>query len=87
MEVIFIAAGIGILLFLCLYIGFRTGLRLGMQAAKGQPPAKLDPVGAIRRAKISRAERNELMKAHENMMAYDGWLPDEKARAEGVKHG
>jgi hypothetical protein len=59
-----------------------------MKTAKGQMPAKLDPVGGVlRRAKGPKAEQSGLMKAHENMMAYDGWLPDEKARAEGGRHG
>jgi hypothetical protein len=41
------AAGIGIILFAAAYIGFRAGVRLGMTAAKGQMPAKLDPVGGV----------------------------------------
>jgi hypothetical protein len=78
---ILISVGVGILLFLCLYLGFRTGLRLGMQTAKGNVPPKIDPVKAVKEAvtppKPDPATA-ELIKGHANMMNYDGFLPEEK---------
>jgi len=78
---ILISVGVGILLFLCLYLGFRTGLRLGMQTAKGNVPPKLTPVKAVKEA-IAPPKPNpataEILKGHANMMAYDGFLPEER---------
>jgi len=81
MTTALIATGEAILLFLCLYLGFRTGLRLGMQTAKGQLPPKLTPVKAVKEAiappKTDPATA-EMLKGHANMMAYDGFLPEER---------
>lgn len=78
---ILISVGVGILLFLCLYLGFRTGLRLGMQTAKGQLPPKLATVKAVKEAVVPTKPdpaTAELLKGHANMMAYDGFLPEER---------
>jgi hypothetical protein len=81
MQTALISTGLAIVLFLCLYLGFRTGLRLGMQTAKGQPPPKLAPVKAVKEAvmpdKPDPATKN-LLDGHARMMAYDGFLPEER---------
>jgi hypothetical protein len=78
----YISVGVGVLLFLCLYLGFRTGLRLGMQAAKGQMPPKIpNPVQAVKQAveeKQRAAVVNGLVQGWRNMQDYDGFLPEEK---------
>ncbi len=76
---IMISVGVGILLFLCMYIGYRQGLRLGMTTAKGQVPPKLAPVRAVKEA-VAKPDpaTAELIKGHANMMAYDGFLPEER---------
>lgn len=81
MQIAIISTGLAIVLFLCLYLGFRWGLRLGMQTAKGQIPPKLEPVKAVKDA-ILPAKPDpvtaEMLKGHANMMAYDGFLPEER---------
>mgnify|MGYP000961818792 CR=1 FL=1 len=78
MQVAIISTALGIVLFLCLYLGFRTGLRLGMQTSKGQVPPKIDPVGTIQ-AKKEEAKQakltGNLLEGYANMMAYDGDHP------------
>lgn len=68
----------GIVFFIISYLGFRTGLRLGMQTAKGQVPPKIDPVGTIQ-AKKEEAKQTKLtgslLEGYANMMAYDGDHP------------
>jgi hypothetical protein len=61
-----IAALIGVLLFVCAFLGFRQGLRLGMQAGKGQVPPKLGP------KKETKGAEAELMKGYYNMMSFTG---------------
>lgn len=81
MQTAITSTGLAIVLFLCLYLGFRTGLRLGMQTAKGQPPPKIDPVKAVKEAVVpSKPDpaTAEMLKGHANMMAYDGFLPEER---------
>ena len=39
-----------LLFCVCLYLGFRSGVRLGMQAVRGVIPPKVDPVGAAKAA-------------------------------------
>ena len=51
MQIAIISTILGIVLFLCLLLGFRYGLRLGMQSAKGITPAPLkNPVIAVQDA-------------------------------------
>lgn len=81
MQIAVISTGLGIVLFLCLYFGFRTGLRLGMQTAKGQIPPKIDPVGTVvqKVTEIKQAgAQSELLKGYSNMMNYTGEPPQEK---------
>lgn len=81
MQIALISTALAIVFFLCFYLAFRTGLRLGMQTAKGNIPAKLDPVKAVKDAVIPDKPdlaTAELLKGHANMMVYDGFLPEEK---------
>lgn len=79
MQIAIISTALAIVLFLCAYLGFRTGLRLGMQTAKGQIPPKIAPVKAVKDALAKPDPATaELLKGHANMMAYDGFLPEEK---------
>ena len=81
MQIAVISTGLAIVLFLCLYLGFRTGLRLGMQTSKGQLPPKLEPGKAIKDAIAPHKPdpvTAEMLKGHANMMAYDGFLPEER---------
>jgi hypothetical protein len=78
MQIAIISTALSIVLFLCLYLGFRTGLRLGMETAKGKIPPKIDPIGAMQakaEEKKAAGAQNELLKGFSNMMAYDGSLP------------
>ena len=77
-----ISIGVGGLLFLCSFLGFRQGLRLGMQTAKGQTPPKLrNPVQVVK-SMVAEAKAEEeqasLMQDHARMMQYDGFLPEER---------
>jgi hypothetical protein len=77
MQIAITSTGVAILLFLCAFIGFKQGLRLGMQAARGQIPPRINPVGVVTEDKPLDPQ-NELLKGYANMMAYDGDLPIEK---------
>lgn len=73
---ILIGAGIGFGIFLCAFLGFRQGLRMGMQASKGvAPPAIQHPVQAVREAAAEK-EMDALSKqeaeAWKNFLAYNG---------------
>lgn len=78
MQIAIISTALAIVLFLCLYLGFRTGLRLGMQTAKGQIPPKIEPAKSIKDA-IAPPKPDpattELLQGYANMMAYNGDLP------------
>ena len=77
-----ISVGVGTLLFLCAFLGFRQGLRLGMQTAKGIVPPKLkSPVEVVKEA-IAKPDpaTTELLKGYANMMAYTGEIPKEDGR-------
>lgn len=77
-----ISVALATVLFLCLYLGFRTGLRLGMNTAQGKIPAPVkNPVEAviaakqdIEQLKISSEEAAELAQ----VFAYNGDIPKEK---------
>lgn len=54
------SAGLGIVFFLCLYLGFRTGLRLGMTTAKGEVPKPIkNPAKAIQEFKENEEAKKE----------------------------
>jgi hypothetical protein len=79
MQIALIGAAYGLIFFVVLYLGFRTGLRLGMQTAKGNIPPKIAPVKAVKDALAKPDPATaEMLKGHANMMAYDGFLPEEK---------
>ena len=70
MQIAIISTIIGIVLFLCLFLGFKEGLRLGMNAAKGIQPAPLkNPVQAV-------IETVEGVKAHKDNDEYDKELAE-----------
>ena len=75
MQIAIISAALAIVLFLCLYLGFRTGLRLGMQTARGQIPHKLDPISLIKPVKPT-VLQDKLLDGYANMMAFNGDLKD-----------
>ncbi len=82
MQTITVIGG-AILLFLCAILGFRWGLRLGMQAAKGQAPPKLNlnPVKAVKETVAKSKQDKEvagLMDDFSKMMQYDGFTPEER---------
>ena len=82
MNIALMSTGLGIALFLCLFLGFRQGLRLGMQTAKGVTPPKLrNPVQVVK-SMVAEAKAEEeqasLMQDHARMMQYDGFLPEER---------
>jgi hypothetical protein len=87
MQIAIISAGLAIVLFLIAYLGFRTGLRLGMQAAKGQIPPKIaSPVQAVKQMKEDKQQAavvDGLVRGWRNMQDYDGFLPEEKIGGRG----
>ena len=71
MQIAIISTVLAIFLFLCLYLGFRQGLRLGMQTAKGHIPPKLDPIGLVKPVKPT-VLQDKLLDGYANMMAFNG---------------
>lgn len=68
-----------IVLFICHYIAFNNGLRLGMQTAKGIVPPKIDLVAAVKETVVKPPELpNEIMKGYANMMNFTGEPPKEE---------
>lgn len=85
MQIAIISTSLAIVIFLCLYLGFRQGLRLGMQTSKGHIPPKIDPVGAIvnkvSEVKQTNAQNNyqdNLFKGWVNMQNFTGEIPKEE---------
>lgn len=78
MQIAIISTALAIVLFLCTFLGFKQGIRLGMQTAKGQIPPKIDPVRAVvnKVAEIRQTGvQNELLKGYANMVAFTGDPP------------
>jgi len=68
MEII-IGLSSGIAFFAISYLGFRTGLRLGMETAKGKTPPKISlPAKKDKQGPLA----HELLQGYANMMAYNG---------------
>ena len=67
---------IGLVLFLCCYLGFRQGLRLGMQASKGNIPQSIrNPITVIEEVRLSREQqkrREQEEKEFLEMLAFNG---------------
>lgn len=67
---------IGLVLFFMCYLGFRQGLRLGMQTAKGNiPQAIRSPLTVIEEVKLSREQqkrREQEEKEFLEMLAFNG---------------
>lgn len=74
-----ISASLAIVFFLCLYLGFRTGLRLGMQSAKGiAPPPIKTPAQAVEdwwKGKEDKKENKEFKDGIDSMWDYNGDIP------------
>lgn len=82
MLIVIISIALGIVLFLCLYLGFRTGLRLGMNTARGiTPPSIKSPVKAVQdiKSNIEQAKADDAFnKGFAALMGYDGDMPKEE---------
>jgi hypothetical protein len=79
MQIAIISTALAIVFFLCMYLGFRTGIRLGMQVAKGIVPPKVDPVGTVARVVTeTKLPQSELLKGYANMMNFTGEPDKEK---------
>jgi hypothetical protein len=80
MQTIITSTALAIVLFLCLYFGFREGLRLGMNVSKGKPIEPLkSPIKAIQEhienKEVKKAEK-ELQDEIDAIMGYTGDLPE-----------
>jgi hypothetical protein len=76
MQIALISTALAIVLFLCLYLGFRTGLRLGMNTAKGITPQPIkSPAKAIQEFKENK-EQEKINKAYmeglNSILSYTG---------------
>ena len=76
MQTIITSTALAIVLFLCLYFGFREGLRLGMNISKGKPiePIK-SPIKAIQEhveSKETKKAEKELQEEIDAIMGYTG---------------
>jgi hypothetical protein len=79
MQIAIISTFLGIVLFLCLLLGFRYGLRLGMQASQGKTPEPIKPVQAVTRVMQEVKESKEVAEANkafsdgfQSIMSYTG---------------
>lgn len=79
---LFIIIALAIVLFLCAYLGFRTGLRLGMIVSQGEVPEPIKgPIQAIiehREAVHIQKEAEKVAEEWREMEEYDGWTEEEK---------
>ena len=82
MEYLF-AMGTVIVLFLCTLWGFREGLRMGMQSAKGVEPKPLkNPVTVVKEHKENRTAVQQAKQESEywqNIESNDGYTDEERA--------
>lgn len=66
MQIAIISTALAIVLFLCLYFGFREGLKLGIDVSKGKPIQPLkSPIKAIQEY----AENKEAKKTEKELLA------------------
>jgi hypothetical protein len=76
MQIAITSTALAIVLFLCLYFGFREGLRLGIGVSKGKPIEPLkSPIKAIQEhvenKEVKKAEK-ELQDEIDAIMGYTG---------------
>lgn len=76
MQIAIISTALAIVLFLTLYFGFRTGLRLGIGVSKGKPiePIK-SPIKAVQEHieyKQAKKDNKELQEEIDLIMSYTG---------------
>jgi hypothetical protein len=77
MQIAILSTIIGIVLFLCLYFGFREGLRLGMNVSKGKEIEPLkSPIKAIQEIKESKELEKKEKEFDEGMKAILEYDPD-----------
>jgi hypothetical protein len=77
MQIAIIGTIIGIVLFLCLYFGFKTGLRLGMNASKGKEIEPLkSPIKAIQDIKENKELEKKDKEFQDGMKAILEYDPD-----------
>lgn len=80
MLIAIITMALSIVLFLCLYLGFCTGLRLGMNAAKGIIPEPVKtPINVVHEYKEHTTQERENKKIKEGIdaiMNYTGDVPE-----------
>lgn len=81
MQIAIVSTIIGIVLFLCLYFGFREGLRLGIDVSKGKPIEPLkSPIKAIQEhveSKEAKKAEKELQDEIDAIMGYTGDIEGE----------
>lgn len=82
MELI-ISTGVGILLFLCFFLGYREGLRLGMRAARGIEPQKIKTPVAIVKEHQEQKKAEEKVQTFEAFDNYDGYTDIEREWMKG----
>lgn len=82
MNIAIISIALGIALFVCSFLGYREGLRLGMQTAKGiEPPKIRSPITVIKEMKQEHEQNKEEKKytaGLERLMNYTGDIEDEE---------
>jgi len=79
-------AALGLFFFVCSYLGFRAGLRLGMNAAKGiTPPPLKNPVVAVQDAVNEAKQHGKQIKADDlfaeglkNILGFTGDIEEEE---------
>lgn len=80
MQIAIISTALSIVLFLCLYFGFREGLRLGIDVSKGKPIEPLkSPIKAIQEHienKETKKAEKELQDEIDSIMSYTGDIED-----------
>jgi len=75
MLIIISSVIIAIMLFLCSFLGFKQGLKLGMQSAKGIEPITKSPIAIIK----------EIVKEHQETKLEKELAEQEKKYNEGVE--
>jgi hypothetical protein len=82
MQIVIISTALAIVLFVCAFLGFREGLRLGMTVKQGVTPEPIKgPLQAIREHREAVHIREDAEKeaaAWQEMEQYDGWTEEER---------